>query len=594
MVHLRTCFYNSIIWFMKSGFKYIFLSLLVCTATLSSAFAGGKKDKLFDVIENGSYKEINTLIRNHKDYVNVTRGPAKENLLMAALKADRELDVINVLLKYDANPDKKDKNKRNALSYAVQYSSRPEVIERLVKVNNFFDFSKRKRINQKDKNGKNCFDWAKENSNPEMAEKILRKYVKETPVKNEAHTEEIPEEEAENQEEEISETVTASNPASSNTPPVYSEMEKDFIEVTASNPASSNIPPVYSEPEKDFFEVTASNPASSNTPPVYSGLKKNFIEVTVPVSVIPVVKKETEVQVEPEEKKEVLPPAPEKKVTVIPAAEKEDKDEPPAEQKQKIPSSAPVTQVKKVYSSESVPEVKPYTKTYLLDYAEIESDDDPVIEDPYYDSDHIYIENPDSKDISGRTRLMKAAKAGDLKLLDNLIFSKANVNLKDNEGWTALMFAARFSENPEVIKLLIANNADVFAKNNYGITALKLSAGFNKNSEITRLILEKHLSQDNEVRNCFIYAITNGAPVSVIEAFWKKGANLNSIYDGKTPLMYAAETNKDTLIIHWLIKHGAKTTYKSTEGKTAFDYARANKALPKDKIYWSLNSSGAN
>ena len=94
---------------------------------------------------------------------------------------------------------------------------------------------------------------------------------------------------------------------------------------------------------------------------------------------------------------------------------------------------------------------------------------------------------------------MKAAKAGDLKLLDNLIFSKANVNLKDNEGWTALMFAARFSENPEVIKLLIANNADVFAKNNYGISALKLSAGFNKNSEITRLILEKHLSQDNEV-----------------------------------------------------------------------------------------------
>ena len=570
MVHLRTCFYNSIIWFMKSGFKYIFLSLLVCTTTLSSAFAGGKKDKLFDVIENGSYKEVNTLIRNHKDYVNVTRGPAKENLLMAALKADRELDVINVLLKYDANPDKKDKNKRNALSYAVQYSSHPEVIERLVKFNNFFDFSKRKRINKKDKNGKNCFDWAKENSNPEMAEKILRKYVKETPVKNEAHTEEIPEEEAENQEEEISETVTASNPASSNTPPVYSEMEKEFI------------------------EVTASNPASSNTPPVYSELAKDFIEVPVPVPVIPVVKKETEVQVEPEEKEEVLPPAPEKKVTVIPAAEKEDKDEPPAEQKQKIPSSAPVTQVKKVYSSESVPEVKPYTKTYLLDYAEIESDDDPVIEDPYYDSDHIYIENPDSKDISGRTRLMKAAKAGDLKLLDNLIFSKANVNLKDNEGWTALMFAARFSENPEVIKLLIANNADVFAKNNYGISALKLSAGFNKNSEITRLILEKHLSQDNEVRNCFIYAITNGAPVSVIEAFWKKGANLNSIYDGKTPLMYAAETNKDTLIIHWLIKHGAKTTYKSTEGKTAFDYARANKALPKDKIYWSLNSSGAN
>lgn len=555
---------------MKSGFKYIFLSLLVCTTTLSSAFAGGKKDKLFDVIENGSYKEVNTLIRNHKDYVNVTRGPAKENLLMAALKADRELDVINVLLKYDANPDKKDKNKRNALSYAVQYSSHPEVIERLVKFNNFFDFSKRKRINKKDKNGKNCFDWAKENSNPEMAEKILRKYVKETPVKNEAHTEEIPEEEAENQEEEISETVTASNPASSNTPPVYSEMEKEFI------------------------EVTASNPASSNTPPVYSELAKDFIEVPVPVPVIPVVKKETEVQVEPEEKEEVLPPAPEKKVTVIPAAEKEDKDEPSAEQKQKIPSSAPVPQVKTVYSSESVPEVKPYTKTYLLDYAEIESDDDPVIEDPYYDSDHIYIENPDSKDISGRTRLMKAAKAGDLKLLDNLIFSKANVNLKDNEGWTALMFAARFSENPEVIKLLIANNADVFAKNNYGITALKLSAGFNKNSEITRLILEKHLSRDNEVRNCFIYAITNGAPVSVIEAFWKKGANLNSIYDGKTPLMYAAETNKDTLIIHWLIKHGAKTTYKSTEGKTAFDYARANKALPKDKIYWSLNSSGAN
>ena len=63
------------------------------------------------------------------------------------------------------------------------------------------------------------------------------------------------------------------------------------------------------------------------------------------------------------------------------------------------------------------------------------------------------------------TPLHQAAKTGDIKLLQSLITSGANVNEKDLNTWTPLHEAAH-NGNIEAAELLISNGADVNSKDN--------------------------------------------------------------------------------------------------------------------------------
>ena len=66
-------------------------------------------------------------------------------------------------------------------------------------------------------------------------------------------------------------------------------------------------------------------------------------------------------------------------------------------------------------------------------------------------------------------QLIEAAKKGDKAEVERLLKAGADVNAKNNDGWTALMKA---SENgrKEVVEMLINAGADVNAKNNDGKT----------------------------------------------------------------------------------------------------------------------------
>ena len=79
------------------------------------------------------------------------------------------------------------------------------------------------------------------------------------------------------------------------------------------------------------------------------------------------------------------------------------------------------------------------------------------------------------------------------------------------------------------------------------------------------------------------------AKIAKVEAFIKKSVPLNSFYEGKTPLMYAAEFGTSTKLIKYLIDEGASPSIRSIEGKTAYDYAINNKALVHDENFWALN-----
>lgn len=497
---------------MNFTFKKNFIFFILLTFSVLSVQASGKRDKLFETVETGTEKEIKSALKKNPDYANIKRGKEKESLLMSALKEDRGLSVINILLKYGADPMQKDAEKRNSIMYAAKYSSSPEVLERLIKDNSFFNFSRRKKILKTDKNGKNAFDYVQENSSPNEMIEVLRKFIKEKTEEPE-ESEQILEEEQKKQEE-------SQIPENIKTEETVQEDEKAEIEQKTENPKLPE--------ENGSAENVRLNPILQN-----------------------------------ENKGEILTFAP----------QNEDK----------------TSSTEKRQEFERKIEISPYEKTNLFDYA-MENDSNEV---PQKSSPSIlrkFIENADERDSEGRTKLMNASKKGDLSLTEDLIFSKADVNAKDDDGWTALMFASRFSENDKIVEKLIENGADIKAKNNYGVSPLKLASSFSKNSKIVSQLLSGYEISDSEVRSSFINAITEESPSQILDAFFEYGLPVNSFYDGKTPLMYAAESCKDTKIIQWLLSNGAKINYKTDSGLTAFDFAKKNKKLKRDSVFWSLGN----
>lgn len=239
----------------------------------------------------------------------------------------------------------------------------------------------------------------------------------------------------------------------------------------------------------------------------------------------------------------------------------------------------------------AIPAARPYEKTFLFDYAVTDTQEYESPQESVYDPDRVFIENANARDLNGRTKLMSAAKKGDLERIENLLYSGADINARDNDGWSALMFAARFCPDAEVVRELVRRGADTEQKNNYGISALKLASGFSQTPAIVSILLAPYTSTDSEARSSFIYAITSGASDQTLEVFASRGFSVNDAYNGKTPLMYAAETNTDTRIIGWLLRKGARTSYRTSSGYTAFDFAKQNKRLSHDSNYWALDTS---
>ena len=238
--------------------------------------------------------------------------------------------------------------------------------------------------------------------------------------------------------------------------------------------------------------------------------------------------------------------------------------------------------------AESVKKRKEYLSDYMVyDIETIDSFD-------AADSPYERISNPDEKDNSGKTLLMKAAQAGNVEKIRQLLYSNANVNLKDNDGWTALMYAVRYSESYECVEELLQAGADSTIRNNYGSSAIILSACYNKNSKILKKLFEKYKSSDKEVLRAMIFLLTEHniseeQQLSMLQIFMDESVPLNVLYEGKTPLMYAASFGNSTKLIKMLLDNQASPTLRSTEGKTAFDYAMKNNNLAHDETYWALN-----
>jgi ankyrin repeat protein len=83
--------------------------------------------------------------------------------------------------------------------------------------------------------------------------------------------------------------------------------------------------------------------------------------------------------------------------------------------------------------------------------------------------------------IFNQTTLMFACKSGNLKIVELLINNKAEINIMDSLGETALFYLCRNTDdNVEILKLLIKNKADINIKGAYyKVAPIDLAKSFN-------------------------------------------------------------------------------------------------------------------
>src|SRR5580693_591341 len=107
------------------------------------------------------------------------------------------------------------------------------------------------------------------------------------------------------------------------------------------------------------------------------------------------------------------------------------------------------------------------------------------------------------------TKLMKLVLMGD-KYLDEIkkeLINPSTINIKNADGWTALMISARNTNTKSsntIIKLLLENKANVNDKDNTDWTSLMMASTYSNtdsSNETVKLLLENK-ANINDINNC--------------------------------------------------------------------------------------------
>jgi uncharacterized protein len=185
--------------------------------------------------------------------------------------------------------------------------------------------------------------------------------------------------------------------------------------------------------------------------------------------------------------------------------------------------------------------------------------------------------------------LNAAAGRGDIIAVQAILAKGSDVNGKDKNGATALMYASRGQASTvdewqalDVAETLLAKGADVNAKSISGETALMLAAqsGY---AYVMRTLLahaaEPNLKAENGA-TALIYAsgasgrIDDLAILHAVKALLANGADVNAkINGGMTALMLASQTDRID-VTRTLLAKGADVNVRADGGQTALSLAK--------------------
>ena len=563
---------------------------------MSSAFSYSKKD-LYNAVRALNESHVSKILKVSPELSKLKFDADGNSILMIAIQYGCNDKIIDHILRAGCSPDLKNKNGQTAIMFACNYGTSKKTLKRLIEFNVFTSKGKINRILLKDKHGKNAFDYCADNKN--LYDFLSTYTLDPATIKTEPiSTMPEPEPPLEEQPEEDSVQEPEEEPE-----PAVSEAEISQDEVSV-----EEIPEPVKEEDEPEVELEPEPFLEPETEPVIEPVPAPVPEpkevVSEPEEVVSeqeeVIPEQEEVVSEPEETEpepEAVPDQEEIEETLSVEPEPEALPEEIQEEPETIEETSSEAEIT---TPIEVPQIDYYNSKrpeYLFDEIEteylLEDEDDDEVLDDIRETKVRVIENPDALDNVGRTRLMNAIMENDDRVCYILLESGANPNAQDKDGWTPLMYACRYAQTSTVIQLLFEYGAKLDAKSNYQISVLQIAAAYSKNRKVLATVLEQAVNLKLNLQDSFIVALKEERSEEFIGEYLKYNLNLNSMYKGKTPLMYAAEYYESTDVIKLLLEKGADPYIISSEKKNAFSYAKENSKLIHDSVYWSLNVSSS-
>ncbi|WP_375603608.1 ankyrin repeat domain-containing protein [Wolbachia endosymbiont of Anurida maritima] len=187
--------------------------------------------------------------------------------------------------------------------------------------------------------------------------------------------------------------------------------------------------------------------------------------------------------------------------------------------------------------------------------------------------------NPNASRVK-QTPLHYAMKHGNMEIIKILVTHKADVNARDDNGWTPLYLAMSgiVNSREDIIKFLIKNgaevDADIFHKNLYRYRNPDRYIAEHLNRDIAQLLIGKcnNVNITDNDGNTPLHCAIDSYSTDIAQLLIEKGAEINikNKY-GSTPLHLAAKKG-DIDAVRLLVKHGADVNAKDSLGKTPLDY----------------------
>lgn len=172
--------------------------------------------------------------------------------------------------------------------------------------------------------------------------------------------------------------------------------------------------------------------------------------------------------------------------------------------------------------------------------------------------------NPNSKQVGMDVALNIALDRENFKIAEVLLKYKADVNIRDENGWTPLIRAS-IAGRLETVKYLLKNGADVDFCCHEGWNAATASL-FRKNKEVYNFLTENGASITSNFATAALVACYAKGDIETATSLLKLSANPNAKLPNGTPILYQSIQNGDNQFCVALLQAGADPNTRNEHG----------------------------
>lgn len=181
-------------------------------------------------------------------------------------------------------------------------------------------------------------------------------------------------------------------------------------------------------------------------------------------------------------------------------------------------------------------------------------------------------------DSDGDTALILAATAGNLEIVNALLKGRADVNLKNKNGFGPLSRALSHNYEDVAQALLAQPSIDINVNGPNGASVLMIYVLRDREDVVTRLLQRgANVNSPDLDGDTPLHGAVKTGNLNVLRQLLAKGAGVNTRSKlGATPLMWAGGYGQEKAA-EILMENGADPRVKDEQGRTAADWADDNR-----------------